>query len=175
MGGLRKILKNTRQEKVPKRRKQQTELHTGEFWSNIFFVGKKNGRNRPVVNLRYLNQFIPYHHFKMEGLFCLRKLLPEGDCMCKLDMKDAYFSVPLHQSWRNYVRFSWSGVPLLMFRLGISSQNLYKIAEDTDVCTEEDLYSDSSIFGRYANNGSNDGRNSHVQRHCNLPNLYIHI
>ena len=45
----------------------------------------------------------------MEGLFCLHKLLQEGDYMCKLGMKDAYFSVPLHQSSRNYVRFSWSG------------------------------------------------------------------
>ena len=25
------------------------------------------------------------------------------------------------------------------------------------------------MFGRYAYNGSNDRRNSHVQRHCNLP------
>ena len=41
---------------------------------------------RPVVNLRYLNEFIPYQHFKMEGLFCLRELLQEGDYMCKLDM-----------------------------------------------------------------------------------------
>ena len=60
-------------------------------------------------------------------------------------------------------------VPLLMFQLGSSSKNLHKIAENTDFCTEEDKYSDSNIFGRYAYNGSNDRRNSHVQRHCNLP------
>ena len=59
---------------------------------------KIDGGNRPVVNLKYLNQFIPYQLFKMESLFCLRKLLQEADYMCKLDMKDAYFSVPLHQS-----------------------------------------------------------------------------
>ena len=88
---------------------QQTEHQAGEFLSNIFLVGKRDGENRPVVNLRYLNQFIPYQHFKLESLFCLHKLLQEGDYMCKLDMKDAYFSVPLHQSSRNYVRFSWSG------------------------------------------------------------------
>ena len=60
-------------------------------------------------------------------------------------------------------------VPLFMFRLGTSSQNLRKIAENTNVCTEKDKYSDSNIFGRYACNGSNNGRNSQVQRHCNLP------
>ena len=59
---------------------------------------KIDGGNRPVVNLKYLNQSIPYQLFKMKSLFCLRKLLQEADYMCKLDMKDAYFSVPLHQS-----------------------------------------------------------------------------
>ena len=60
-------------------------------------------------------------------------------------------------------------IPLLMFRLGTSSQNLHKIAENTSVCIEEDKYSDSNILGRYAYNGSNNGTNSHVQRHCNPP------
>ena len=53
-------------------------------------------------------------------------------------------------------------VPVLMFRLGTSSQN-------TSVCHEEDKYSDGNIFGQYPYHGSNNGRNSHVQRHCNLP------
>ena len=62
-----------------------------------------------MVNLRFLNKFILYQNFKMEGFFCLRELLQEEDYICKLDMKDAYFSVSLHQSSRNYVRFSFSG------------------------------------------------------------------
>ena len=56
---------------------QQTEHQAGEFLSSIFLVGKRDGGNWPVVNLRYLKQFIPYQHFKMEGLFCLRELLQE--------------------------------------------------------------------------------------------------
>ena len=43
---------------------QQTEHQAEEFLSKIFLVGKRDGGNRPVVNLRYLNQFIPYWHFK---------------------------------------------------------------------------------------------------------------
>ena len=85
---------------------QQTEHQAGEFLSNIFLVGERDEGNRPVVNLRYLNQFISYQHFNMEGLFCLRELLQERDYMCKLGMKDVYFSVPLHHSSRKYVRFS---------------------------------------------------------------------
>ena len=50
------------------------ELHQG-FVSSIFPVPKKGGGQRPVVNLRPLNQFIPYEHFKMEGIHMLRDLL----------------------------------------------------------------------------------------------------
>ena len=37
--------------------------------------------------------------------------------------------------------------PMPMFQLGASSQSLYKIDEKTNVCTEDDEYSDSNIFG----------------------------
>ena len=60
-------------------------------------------------------------------------------------------------------------VPLLMFQLGTSSQNLHKIAKNTSVCPEKDKYLDSNIFGRYAYHVRNNERNSQVQRHCNLP------
>ena len=61
---------------------QQTKHQTREFLSSIFLVGGKMEGNQPVVNLRYLNQFIPYQHFKIESLFCLRELLQEGDYIC---------------------------------------------------------------------------------------------
>jgi len=67
----------------------------GEFLSSIFLVPKKDGGNRPVINLKNLNSFIPYQHFKMEGLHVLRDLIQEGDFMCKIDLKDAYFVVPI--------------------------------------------------------------------------------
>ena len=81
----------------------QTSHLKEEFFSNVFLVGKKGGGNRSVINLKHLNQFIPYQqvwHFKMEGFFCLREMLQKDDFMCKLDIKDAYFSVTLHQSSR---------------------------------------------------------------------------
>jgi len=39
-----------------------------EFISNIFLVKKKGGKFRPVINLKRLNKFIEYHHFKMENI-----------------------------------------------------------------------------------------------------------
>ena len=77
----------------------------GDFISNRFLVEEKDGGNRPVISLKHLNQVIPYQHFKMEGLHCLRNILKKGDYMCKLDLKDAYFSVPLNPASRKFVRF----------------------------------------------------------------------
>jgi hypothetical protein len=35
------------------------------FTSPLFVVPKKDGGNRPVVNLKLLNQVLEYEHFKM--------------------------------------------------------------------------------------------------------------
>ena len=60
------------------------------------------------------------------------------------------------------------GVPLFIRRPWTCSKDLHKIAKNTNVNAEEDKYSYSNIFGQYAYNGSNDGKNYHVQRRCNL-------
>ena len=65
---------------------------------------------------------------------------------------------------REYLR-----VPLLMFWLETNSKDLHKIFQKANVCIVKDKHSNSNILGRCAYNGSNNGRNSHVQRHCNLP------
>ena len=67
----------------------------GGFVSSIFLVDKKDGGHRPVINLKKLNSFVNFQHFKMEGIHMLRDLLKKGDFMVKLDLKDAYFTVPV--------------------------------------------------------------------------------
>jgi hypothetical protein len=44
------------------------------------------GGFRPILNLKPLNKFIRYEHFKMENLQSVRFLLGEGDWMVKLDL-----------------------------------------------------------------------------------------
>jgi hypothetical protein len=58
------------------------------FISALFLVPKKGGGQHPAVNLRPLNQYIPYKHFKMEGIHMLRDLLRKGNYMVKIDLKD---------------------------------------------------------------------------------------
>jgi hypothetical protein len=57
----------------------------------IFFflvIPKKMGGFRSILNLKPLNKFIRYEHFKMENLQSVRFLLREGDWMVKLDLSD---------------------------------------------------------------------------------------
>ena len=100
----------------------RTQPAQGEFFSNLFHAGKKDGGYCPAINLKMLNQFIPFLHFKIESPSQLNHIIQEGDWMCKLDLKDAYFSVPLDRSSRKFVRFQWKGTPYeflcLCFGLG---------------------------------------------------------
>ena len=72
------------------------------FISSMFVVPKKDGGNRPVVNLKPLNQYLAYEHFKMEGIHLLRDLLKKGDFLVKIDLKDAYLTVPI---WKNHQKY----------------------------------------------------------------------
>ena len=85
------------------------ESQPNQFLSNIFLTPKKDGRYQPVVDLRNLNQIIPYHKFKLESMKQLKELLQKGDLLVKIDLQDAYFAIPLHQQSQNLVKFRWQG------------------------------------------------------------------
>ena len=68
---------------------RETMLSTESFMSQIFRVEKKEGGQRPVINLKCLNSFVKTEHFKMEGLHILPHLIQENDWMIKMDLKDA--------------------------------------------------------------------------------------
>ena len=81
----------------------------GDFISNIFVIPKKLKGFRPVINLKYLNEFLVFHHFKMEGLHMLNSLVNKGDFFVKLDLKDAYFTVAIHRDHTHFLKFQWRG------------------------------------------------------------------
>ena len=77
------------------------------FFSQMFLVPKKDGGQRPVVNLKRLNSFVKTEHFKMEGIHMLKDLLRPGDWMAKVDLKDAYFMIPIAREDREFLKFKW--------------------------------------------------------------------
>jgi hypothetical protein len=80
-----------------------------QFISNMFLVEKPGNKFRPVINLKELNTFVEYHHFKQETFQVVCELVQPNDYFVHLDLKDAYFSVPIHVDSRKYLRFRWRG------------------------------------------------------------------
>ena len=91
-----------------------TEVSTA-FVSGFFIVPKSSGPLRPILNLKPLNRFIVYRHFKMEGLENVRHLLRPGYWMGKVDLRDAYFTVPIHTADRKFLQFKWGGGGIWQF------------------------------------------------------------
>lgn len=82
----------------------------GDFFSTIFVIPKKSGGFRPVINLKGLNRFLVYRHFKMEGAYLLKHLVRKGDYFIKLDLKDAYFPLAICPEHRRFLKFQWKGI-----------------------------------------------------------------
>jgi hypothetical protein len=79
------------------------------FVSSMFIIKKASGGFRPIINLKKLNEFLVYRHFKMEGLPTLRHLIRERDWMVKIDLKDAYLTVPMNEDFHDFLQFLWAG------------------------------------------------------------------
>ena len=75
--------------------------------ATYFMSPKKGGGQRPVINLKHLNQFVKYEHSKMENIHMLRDLLKKDDYLVKIDLKDAYFTVPVWVNHQKFLRFLW--------------------------------------------------------------------
>jgi len=83
----------------------QVEHDPNEFISPIFTVPKKDGTCRLILNLKDLNQFIEYHHFKMDTLESVLKLVTPGCYFASVDLRHAYYSVPIAPEHKVKLRF----------------------------------------------------------------------
>ena len=88
---------------------QQMKSKPGGFLSNLFLVNKKDRGHRPVVNLKFLNSFIPCQHSKVEGMHLIKYLLQKHDFLIKIDLKDTCFGILLDKNSKKNIRFQWEG------------------------------------------------------------------
>ena len=63
-----------------------------------------------MVNIKYLNSFIPDQQFKIKGVGI--DLIQENNFMIKLDLKDAYFGIPLHNDTKVLLGGKFVQIPL---------------------------------------------------------------
>ncbi|XP_078529567.1 uncharacterized protein LOC144807793 [Lissotriton helveticus] len=74
-------------------------------YSIIFLVSKRTGDLRPVMDLKWVNTFVPYQKFKMVSLQVILPLISQGDFLASTDLRDAYLHVPVHPDSQKFLRF----------------------------------------------------------------------
>lgn len=82
----------------------------GSITARVFVVPKrKKGQWRLICDLRPLNKFVKFQHFKMESLKDVRALMNDSDWAVTLDLSKAFHHAPLHPRARKYFQFWWRG------------------------------------------------------------------
>lgn len=87
----------------------KTGREEGDFVSNVFLRPKPGGKFRMILNLKELNKFIPYQHFKMESLLHAISMMSPSCWMASVDLADAYYSVPIALEHQKYLKFCFNG------------------------------------------------------------------
>ena len=142
---------------------QRSKKNRKSFLFNIFTVPKKNGDLRLLINLKDLNKFLAFHHFKMESFQIAKDLIQEGEWMIKLDLKEVYHSVPVTPDHQRYLALLWDGKCYVYcvppFGLDPAPQVLTKITKPILVHIRQNLVircvmylDDLLIFGRIKTN-----------------------
>ena len=90
---------------------RRASFNPRQFVSNLSIIPKKSGDLRPVINLKPLNGFVQYHHFKMEGLNTPLDLLSGSEFFTTIDLKDAFFTILIHPDHYKYLRFEFICLP----------------------------------------------------------------
>ncbi len=86
----------------------ETSHESGEFLSPIFSVPKKDGQVRLILNLKLLNEYVTYTHFKMDSIDTAMSLVTKGCWMASIDLKDAYYTVKIDETSQKYLKFQYN-------------------------------------------------------------------
>ena len=148
-----------------------------EFISNLFLVDKTDRGKWPVINLKNLNVFIPYQHFKMEGLHLINDILQEGDLQNRSE-RCIFFSSHRQKSQKVppfSVRGQLARVSIPLFWPWLSSFDFYKTTKSTNCITPSTGHPSHNLPGRYTNNGSHVTGINISSKHSNLPPAKLKI
>ncbi len=79
------------------------------LYSHLFLVPKKNGKLRPVINLKKLNKSLVIPRFTMETTSTLATSMLPDEWATSIDLTDAYFHVPILPAFRKWMRIVVDG------------------------------------------------------------------
>ena len=108
-GQQHKIVQNEIQSLLLKGVLRESHSEPGEFVSTIFLRPKNDGSFRKILNLKQFNESVEYHHFKMDTLDTVTRMMKPGCFMASIDLKDAYYTVPIHSDHQKYLKFMFNG------------------------------------------------------------------
>ena len=81
----------------------------GEFISSVFLVPKSENSFRMILNVKRLNENMPYIHFKMETIKSILTLVTPNCFIAKVDIEDACYSVLILPEYQMYLKFYFRG------------------------------------------------------------------
>ena len=62
---------------------------------------------RLILNLKELNEFVVYEHFKMDDIKTIINMVTRNCFMVTIDLKDAYYSVAISRLFQKFLKFKW--------------------------------------------------------------------
>ena len=86
-------------------------------FSRLFFVPKKGGDIRPILDLSFLNTFIKTPKLKMESISSILPFLSQGMWATSLDVTDAFWQVSIRPSFQKYLCFVLDGTVFMFLKL----------------------------------------------------------
>ena len=88
---------------------EECQHEEGEYSAPIYQTPKSDGSFRMILNLKKLNDYMPYIHFKTETIKSLLNMVTPNCYMAKSDIKLAYYSIPILPEQQKFLKFSLQG------------------------------------------------------------------
>ena len=75
--------------------------------SPLLVVTNRSGKQRLVINLRYVNHFLWKEKFKYEDMRIAWTYFVKGHYINTFDLKSAYHHIDIHKDFQKYLGFQW--------------------------------------------------------------------
>lgn len=77
--------------------------------SPLLVVTNRSGKQRLVINLRYVNRFLWKEKFKYEDMRIALTYFDKGHYINTFDLKSGYHHIDIHKDFQKYLGFQWEG------------------------------------------------------------------